>query len=420
MARGAASQADLLLIAELAARGLDVSPYQLERWRAWGQLPKPTRHGCGRGGGSVSEYPQEAAEIAAVLATCGGQGRSRHVSTLVMFCLELPVAEWAVREALAKEIEDDLRRTRQLAQRHEFYVADRATRAARAVDVDFPLLLGTTSIAGATRAQQRERARQRKQLKRYYAARVHLQYGGVSSHDLEEDLAPLGPLAGLVVDMVRDDEHAADGSTLAFGDPGWRALAMESDFQRLCVARGVLTRLARANGLLHVMARYWDEPREILHHLASVPIWSDLAALPSALANPIDFPARFAELVLTFATLEIQLLMAAFEVWFLDTAIGPAARGLELVAEYAEAHDTPMREMPSYEQLGMIGHLDFKKNGDPSRATEHDSDLVAMLSSNFGIELSPRMEPMVRQWGAELAGYLIADENSDTRPTRGR
>jgi hypothetical protein len=70
------TDADLTLIAELAACDVQVSPYQLERWRQAGILPTPVRRALGRGLDSTSRYPTEALPMAIVLACSTGQGRS--------------------------------------------------------------------------------------------------------------------------------------------------------------------------------------------------------------------------------------------------------------------------------------------------------------------------------------------------------
>jgi hypothetical protein len=64
------------LMAVLADRGLHVSPYQLERWRTVGLLPRNRRRGLGRGKGSASEPDDEAVARAEALARWARQGRA--------------------------------------------------------------------------------------------------------------------------------------------------------------------------------------------------------------------------------------------------------------------------------------------------------------------------------------------------------
>jgi hypothetical protein len=75
MARTGPSAADRQIISQLAERDLSVSPAQLERWRQARLLPRNSRHGRGRGRGSVSGAAPEAAEVAAALARHARQGR---------------------------------------------------------------------------------------------------------------------------------------------------------------------------------------------------------------------------------------------------------------------------------------------------------------------------------------------------------
>jgi hypothetical protein len=84
MARTGPGTADRQLISQLAARDLSVSAAQLERWRHAGLLPRNSRHGRGRGRGSLSEASPEAVEIAAALGRHARQGRD----------LRLAVADW--------------------------------------------------------------------------------------------------------------------------------------------------------------------------------------------------------------------------------------------------------------------------------------------------------------------------------------
>ena len=85
MARTGPSAADRWLISLLAARDLSVSAAQLERWRSAGLLPRNSRHGCGRGRGSLSEASPEAVEIAATLSRHTRQGRDLRLAIIDWF-----------------------------------------------------------------------------------------------------------------------------------------------------------------------------------------------------------------------------------------------------------------------------------------------------------------------------------------------
>jgi hypothetical protein len=85
MPRSGPSAADQELTTRLAGDGLAVSPAQLERWRAAGLLPRNTRHGRGRGQGSVSTTGPETAAAAAALARHARQGRDLRLAVLDWF-----------------------------------------------------------------------------------------------------------------------------------------------------------------------------------------------------------------------------------------------------------------------------------------------------------------------------------------------
>ena len=85
MPRTGPSAADRQLISQLAARDLSVSAAQLERWRHTGLLPRNSRHGCGRGRGSLSEASPEAVEIAATLSRHTRQGRDLRLAVIDWF-----------------------------------------------------------------------------------------------------------------------------------------------------------------------------------------------------------------------------------------------------------------------------------------------------------------------------------------------
>ncbi|MER6038321.1 hypothetical protein ABT133_31165 [Streptomyces sp. NPDC001835] len=76
MPRTPPSGADAALIRTLAERGVRVSVYQLERWRAAGHLPRHPRRGLGRGRGTHAELLPATVERAEFLARSARQGRA--------------------------------------------------------------------------------------------------------------------------------------------------------------------------------------------------------------------------------------------------------------------------------------------------------------------------------------------------------
>jgi len=83
--RSGPSRADLAVICKLAGRGISVSPAQLERWRRAGLMPRNSRRGRGRGGGSTSMTHPEAAEIAATISSHARQGRDLRLAVIDWF-----------------------------------------------------------------------------------------------------------------------------------------------------------------------------------------------------------------------------------------------------------------------------------------------------------------------------------------------
>jgi hypothetical protein len=396
MARGPTSEADLLLIAELAAAGVGVSSYQLERWRRAGLLAKPEREWLGRGKGSTSRYPDDALEIAMLLAKLGAQGRSRHLSALVLFRVGLPVKERSVRDALAWVLQDDLRRVRLREQRNEYYVADLAHRAANAVTTDFPPLLAAAPPVGATRRQLKERARQRKQWQRFFGAKVEMKYGEVSGYELEEELLPLGrTMATFVADLVRQGEKERPREDVSSDEPesSTAHLAQGLPYDRLLAAREVLHRCAMANAALHELAPYYEEVRWFLADIGSEARFAELLILPGSLADGVSFPVAFAELVLGNAAIEPQLVQSALYAWVVNRVVAGPARGFELLAQYAHEHQVKLPELPSYEQVEMIGLLDFRQRG----IEQSDLDLVDVLEE-VGVPATPWIRSLQAEW----------------------
>jgi hypothetical protein len=107
MPRGQTSGATKALIDAVAARGVTVSAYQIERWRAAGELPRVTRRGLGRGRGTAAEPPDEPTiHLATMLADQSRQGSPRIGGHLLeRFARGMPVPEGAVRAALIAQID---------------------------------------------------------------------------------------------------------------------------------------------------------------------------------------------------------------------------------------------------------------------------------------------------------------------------
>lgn len=105
------SKADLELIAAAQAQGVTVSPYQLERWRTAGILPRNPRRWSGRGRGSTSTPVESVVEVVVRLGRSAQQGRA-HPMTQVLwrFATGEQLPEHCVRAALRRQMDRIVRR----------------------------------------------------------------------------------------------------------------------------------------------------------------------------------------------------------------------------------------------------------------------------------------------------------------------
>lgn len=84
-----------------AASGLELSPYQLERWRTAGLIPRPGPDTLVRIG-NTKVYPPETAVLVAGLLVCAPLCRTNGDLALLAFFNEVPVPSDPVRSALLK------------------------------------------------------------------------------------------------------------------------------------------------------------------------------------------------------------------------------------------------------------------------------------------------------------------------------
>lgn len=102
MPRGPIGGATAALIKAVADRGVKVSPYQIERWRAAGELDRPVRHGRGRGRGTASEAPtDETVHKTLALAATSRRGVRRFgAHPIERLARDLPLSDAEVRRAV--------------------------------------------------------------------------------------------------------------------------------------------------------------------------------------------------------------------------------------------------------------------------------------------------------------------------------
>jgi hypothetical protein len=293
MPRSQPSQADAALLAALTAQGLHASPYQLERWRTAGQLPRNRRRGLGRGRGSASDLDETAVARASILARNAQQGR-RLVGSHVIerFALGMPVAEEQVRAAFTAELDGIINRLAGDAPatddgwQQRYDAAKQVARRER-LPVDGQALLGAL-FGGPDRPEPppgAERAAMRALLQTIAG-------GEVAQEDLLQAMATAGWLPEAEVPFVLADHYAAQ---LAGTDTCDQAIAAVSitrlrqilqtasltDLQR-AVAAVYLTRVFQTIVLLIGMARVGglDQTR--------MPAWPQIT--PDALRDLQDDP----------------------------------------------------------------------------------------------------------------------------------
>jgi hypothetical protein len=112
------SRADQALADEATARGVDVSPRKVERWRQAGWLPTRRRHGLGRGRGSVSDPdpPRVLYQVMAIRLLIDRNVPSRHRAA-VLFGDGFDIEVNALRASFAAALRDARQDMRNKARR---------------------------------------------------------------------------------------------------------------------------------------------------------------------------------------------------------------------------------------------------------------------------------------------------------------
>lgn len=91
------------MIRTAAASGLKLSPYQLERWRTAGLIPRPGPDTL-LNVGNTKVYPPQTAALVASLLVCAPLCRTHDDLALLAFFNEVPLPLAPVRAALLKRI----------------------------------------------------------------------------------------------------------------------------------------------------------------------------------------------------------------------------------------------------------------------------------------------------------------------------
>ena len=309
MPRGAPSKADTALVEYLAGQGLEISPYQLERWRLAGLLPRPVRRGLGRGTGSVSAYPEGADTCAHILALAIRQGRSVHHGALSLYACWLPLDDKALRKALCWVLE---RHHQLLARAAERYgdpgeVADRAARRVTVYEPElltayFPDLLNENAVI--PRAAADRRAKKRKDLREAFftatlAAVDPKEVPDDMQIDFMEQVGWTEEAASLRKDMFA---AARAGELFGTADPDFPDfpslvdVARSAPAEKLAEARDIVRVCGAVNWLLHLSSTIDRQAWELFTSLREEPA-SALAR--SASACPPHLASRIVQPVLS-------------------------------------------------------------------------------------------------------------------------
>lgn len=276
MPRGQVGGATAALIAALAERGVRASPYQIERWRASGELARPVRHGRGRGRGVVSEPPDESTvQAAMMLATASRRGSRRYgVHPVERFAAGLPVPDDVIRGAIDDVLADMARLVAaDVTDADAGWQArhDLVARVPYAQAVPFSWQELLDAVDGPPVNADLPRPRVRSAL----AGVVHVLGGG--SEVLSEDLIEyLGIFGHLPDDQLEQLRHARQEAELR-GDDVWDRIAEDISIHRL-------RQLAVATDLDR-----WQRALSVVAIVSAYQTWVALAGMLALAGQQFDF-----------------------------------------------------------------------------------------------------------------------------------
>ncbi|WP_328463484.1 hypothetical protein OHA21_38055 [Actinoplanes sp. NBC_00393] len=208
---------------------MTVSAYQIERWRTAGDLPRPVRHGQGRGRGVYSEAPDEqTVQRAVMLARVSRRGSRRMGShPIERLALGQPIEEAVARDSIDETLadigrvfglgaadEDAAWQTREVMAHQIPETPFRWQDMLDAVEDKPP---PAAPLPGRTRAA--------------YAVMLHCMVGNsddVTPDDIPELLGLIGGLSPEAVEQLRAEQYEAD----LRGEQPWRAV-----YERISIPR---------------------------------------------------------------------------------------------------------------------------------------------------------------------------------------
>jgi hypothetical protein len=203
----------------VAAQGASVTAYQIERWRAAGDLPRPVRHGRGRGRGVVSEAPDEQTVQRAVMLARASRRGSRRLGShpIERLAFGWPVDETTARQAIDDTL-DEIGRVFGAGAEDE----DAAWQAREAMARRMPAsTFRWQDLLDAAEGKPPPRQPPTARMRAAYSVMMHSIVGDsddVAPDDIAEMLGLFGGLSPEVVDQLGVEQREAD----LRGEDPWR------------------------------------------------------------------------------------------------------------------------------------------------------------------------------------------------------
>jgi hypothetical protein len=255
MPRGRLGGATAALIGAVAEQGVVVSRYQIERWRASGDLPRPVRHGLGRGRGVAAEQPDEKTVQMALILAGGSRRGSRRPGTHVLERLAVgrQVPEGEVRRAFAVALDEVARMTGAHVVGEDAGWQARQAAAAR-MPVRELTPIGWQSLVAAVDGQEMPPDPPRRRA-RAAAAGIFHAIGGGDEATSDELIDLVSIAAGLTVEQA-DELRVAQRDAELRGEDPWSIAAQSMSLQRMrhIAATATLDELQRATSAVFMIA----------------------------------------------------------------------------------------------------------------------------------------------------------------------
>jgi len=279
MPRGRVGGSTAALITAAQAAGVKISPYQIERWRRQGALPRAIRKGLGRGQGTYTEQPDDATvQMVILLGRQSRQGSPRAGGHIIeRFAIGQPVAEDQIRAAFMTQLNGIARVTAADMHDDAGWQA-RQDAAARAARNPHALARATwqelvDAVDGREPAEPPNATRRRAAL----AGIIHAV--GAGDEAIGEELAEMFAVAGVLSEEQLEHLQQVQREAELRGEDIWSPLtrAISVDNLRSCVRTVPVADLQRATSTVYM--------------ISLVQTVVTLVGLPDLAGEPVDLPA---------------------------------------------------------------------------------------------------------------------------------